>query len=122
QICGLIALILGIWTIATRFFANDLLGTNLYSGAAHILTITSIFVILISILGCLGTIKEVRCLLVIYFTVSLILFVVMGVSAILAYVFRNKVLTTIRLGMESSLRGYGNYRSITDAWDETQTR
>lgn len=46
----------------------------------------------------------------------------MLVGGILGYVFRGKVETTIRIGMESSLRDYGNYKAITDAWDETQTR
>lgn len=46
----------------------------------------------------------------------------MLVGGILGYVFRGKVETTIRIGMESSLRDYGIYKAITEAWDETQTR
>lgn len=46
----------------------------------------------------------------------------MLVGGILGFVFRGKVETTIIIGMESSLRDYGNYKAITDAWDETQTR
>lgn len=45
----------------------------------------------------------------------------MFVGAILAYVFREKLETTIRLGMERSLGDYGNIKEITEAWDETQT-
>ncbi|CAH1993257.1 unnamed protein product [Acanthoscelides obtectus] len=121
-ISGFIVLVLGVWTIASRLYFNVLLGTNLYAGAALILTITAVFVIVITFLGCLGVIKEVRCMLVIYFTVVFILFVTMIVGSILAFVFRSKVITTIRLGMESSLRDYGNIKYITEAWDETQTR
>lgn len=46
----------------------------------------------------------------------------MLVGGILGFVFRGKVETTIIIGMESSLRDYGNYKAITNAWDETQTR
>lgn len=51
-----------------------------------------------------------------------LIFVTMLVGGILGYVFRGKVETTIRLGMESSLRDYSIYREVKEAWDETQTR
>lgn len=46
----------------------------------------------------------------------------MFVGGILAYVFRGKVESTIRLGMERSLNDYLIDRETTEAWDETQTR
>lgn len=56
---------LGIWTVVDKSFANDLLGTNLYAGAVYVLIATGLLVVLISCLGCLGSVKEVRCMLVI---------------------------------------------------------
>lgn len=46
----------------------------------------------------------------------------MLIGGILGYVFREKVETTLRNGMEGSLKDYGNYRPVTNAWDETQSR
>lgn len=46
----------------------------------------------------------------------------MLIGGILAYVFREKVVQTMRQEMYSSLRLYGNNRPITLAWDETQIR
>lgn len=46
----------------------------------------------------------------------------MLVGAILGFVFREKVVQTMRQEMYSSLNLYGNRRGITLAWDETQTR
>lgn len=46
----------------------------------------------------------------------------MLVGGILGYVFRGKVEITLRNGMTGSLRSYGNYKPVTEAWDETQTR
>jgi tetraspanin-11 len=46
----------------------------------------------------------------------------MLIGGILGYVFREKVDTTVRNGMLGSLKDYGNYRPVTDAWDETQMR
>lgn len=65
QLGGLIVTGLGIWTIVDRSFTNELLGSNLYVGSAYVLIITGLLVLLISCLGCLGSIKEVRCMLVI---------------------------------------------------------
>lgn len=57
-----------------------------------------------------------------YFVFTFLIFVVMLVGAILGYVFREKVVQTMRQEMYSSLPQYGNRRGITLAWDETQTR
>ncbi|KAJ8913464.1 hypothetical protein NQ315_013844 [Exocentrus adspersus] len=119
---GVIVVSLGIWTVVDKSFANDLLGTNLYAGAVYILIATGLLVIIISCLGCLGSVKEVRCMLVIYFISLFLIFVTMLIGGILGYVFRGKVETTLRIGMEQSLRDYGNNKAITEAWDETQTR
>ncbi|KAG5876645.1 hypothetical protein JTB14_012990 [Gonioctena quinquepunctata] len=119
---GIIAVALGLWIAVDKSFANDLLGTNLYFGSTCTLIATGILVTLISFLGCLGSIREVKCMLVIYTITLFLIFVTMLVGGILGYVFREKVQTTIRIGMEGSLRDYGVHQSITDAWDETQTR
>lgn len=50
--------------MADKSFANELLGTNLYAGAAYVLIVTGIFISIISCFGCLGAIREVRCMLV----------------------------------------------------------
>lgn len=57
-----------------------------------------------------------------YFVFVFLIFVVMLVGAILGFVFREKVVQTMRQEMYSSLPLYGNRRDVTLAWDETQTR
>lgn len=42
---------------------NELLGTNLFSGAVYVLLVTSVAICLLSFLGCVGAGKEVKCLL-----------------------------------------------------------
>lgn len=46
----------------------------------------------------------------------------MLIGGILGYVFREKVAVTMRQEMQSSLKLYGNRRTITHAWDQTQMR
>jgi tetraspanin-11 len=61
----------GIWTCVDHAYMEQLLGTNLYMSAAYILIATGVVVILISFLGCLGAVKEIKCMLL---TVSFFLF------------------------------------------------
>lgn len=119
---GFIAIGLGIWTIVDKSFANELLGTNLYGGTSWIMVVTGLFVVIISCVGCLGAIKEVRCFLFLYIMMYFFIFVTMLAGGIIGYVFREKAEITIRNGMTSSLRAYGNYYPVTAAWDETQQR
>ncbi|RZC33326.1 CD151 antigen, partial [Asbolus verrucosus] len=119
---GLIVAGLGLWTVIDKSFANELLGTNLYSGAAYVLVITGLAVSIISCFGCFGAIKEVRCMLVTYFIALFLIFVTMLIGGILGYVFREKAETTLQNAMFGSIKSYGNYRPVTEAWDETQTR
>ena len=44
------------------------------------------------------------------------------VGGILGFVFCQKVETTLMNNMVGSIRFYGNYNPITEAWDETQAR
>ena len=53
----------GIWTCVDHAYMEQLLGTNLYMSAAYILIATGVVVILISFLGCLGAVKEIKCML-----------------------------------------------------------
>ncbi|XP_022901718.1 CD151 antigen [Onthophagus taurus] len=119
---GLVLVALGIWSITDKAFANQLLGTNLYSGSIYIMLTMGIIVCFISFLGYFGSIKEIRCLLVAYFICVFLIFVTMLIGGILGYVFRGKIETTLENAMLASLKHYGNNRAVTDAWDETQTR
>lgn len=119
---ALVLLGLGIWSLADRSFVNELLGTNLLSGTVYVLIGAAIVICIISFLGCYGAGREVKSMLLFYFVFVFLIFVVILVGSILGYVFREKVIQTMRQEMYSSLPYYGNRRDITLAWDETQTR
>lgn len=113
---------LGLWSLIDNSFVNELLGTNLFSGAVYVLIGTSALVCVLSFFGCLGAAREVKCMLLTYFILLFLIFVTMLIGGILAIVFRGKVSETMDREMRSSLRLYGNRRSFTRAWDETQER
>lgn len=68
----------GSWTIAQKAFVTELLGTNLFLGmflslripitnfllgAVYILIATGVVVSLVAFFGCLGAVKEIKCML-----------------------------------------------------------
>jgi len=118
---GIIVVGLGVWIVVDKSFATELLGTNLYTGAVYILIATGVFVALVSCFGCFGAAQEVRCMLVTYFLIVFLIFVVMLVGGILGYVFRGKVETTIRNGMESNIHNYNTSKVAREAWDDIQS-
>ena len=69
--------------------------------------------------------KQIKCLLLTYTVFMLLLFVVMVVGGVLAYIFREQVKNTIRAEMIADLRNYDPLEpesSVTRAWDETQSQ
>lgn len=117
---GLTVFGIGIWTLMDKSFINELLGTNLFMGAVYVLIVTGALVSLISFFGCLGAIKEIKCMLVTYFLAVLIIFVVMLVGGILGYVFREKVRYSMEQEMYSTIKTYNEKKSVRRAWDDTQ--
>lgn len=63
----------------------------------------------------------IDCALFQYFIILFLLFVTMLIGGVLGYVFREKLLNTVDREMKSSLRLYGDRKSIRDAWDTTQS-
>uniref|UniRef100_A0A0A9VZB5 Tetraspanin n=2 Tax=Lygus hesperus TaxID=30085 RepID=A0A0A9VZB5_LYGHE len=117
---GLTVFGLGIWTVMDKSFINELLGTNLYMGAVYILIVSGAIVSLIAFFGCIGAIKEIKCMLLTYALFLFIVLVVMLVGGILGYVFREKVRHTMEVEMYSTIKQYNEKRSIRRAWDDTQ--
>lgn len=119
---GITVLGISIWTLVDKSFMNELLGTNLFLGAVYILIATGAIITLVAFFGCLGALKEVKCMLLTYFIIVFLIFVTMLVGGILGYVFREKVHTTMEQEMQSSLRIYYTNRNVQRAWDDTQEK
>ncbi|KAG0726990.1 Tetraspanin-11 [Chionoecetes opilio] len=115
-------LVLGVWTVVDRPYLENLLGNEMYMTAAYILIATGCIIFFISFLGCFGALKEVKCMLLTYFIMVLLLFIILLIGGILGYVFKDKAATSIKHTMVGSIREYGaeKFEHITKAWDETQ--
>ncbi|XP_037071421.1 tetraspanin-11-like [Pollicipes pollicipes] len=118
---GAAMLAVGIWTVVDKSEFEKLFGTDLYASSAYIFIPSGVVVVLISLLGCVGAVKEVRCMLFSYFTILLVMFVVLLVGGIVSYVFKQRVQDTIEAQMMVSLDEYETKPAIKDAWDAAQT-
>ncbi|XP_037086800.1 CD151 antigen-like [Pollicipes pollicipes] len=122
RIGGITVLVVGVWTVVDKSEFEKLLGTDLYVSSAYILIATGAIVSLVAFLGCLGAVKEIRCMLLTYFIILLVLFVVLLVGGILGYVFNERVEDTITTKMTAELDEYSTKQGIKDAWDAAQSQ
>ncbi|XP_052129405.1 tetraspanin-18, partial [Frankliniella occidentalis] len=117
---GAVVLGIGVWTLLDKAFITELTGTDMFLGAVYILIATGGLVTLIAFLGCVGAVKEVKCMLLTYFLIVFIVFVTMLVGGVLGYVFRENVRKHADYKMRSTLVEYRSKSNIKRAWDETQ--
>lgn len=117
---GLVVFSIGVWTLSDKSFMERLLGSNLYVASAAILIATGVVVTIISFLGTLGAYREIKCMLLTFFVILLIIFIVMLVGGILGYIFRSEVDERMHTEMVNSVKSYKEDSKVTDAWDSVQ--
>ena len=75
---GIFAIVNGAALMDLVDKANDTLGKDLtlsvFTSAAIILIVVSVFVVIVAFFGCCGAIKESKCMLGTYFTIILVMF------------------------------------------------
>ena len=81
----------GIWTLVDKSFINELLRNDLYMTPAYVLVVSGLLITLLSLFGCFGAIKKVKCLLLTYFALAFCTFMVLLIAGVLGYVFREQV-------------------------------
>jgi len=106
MVCGLVLLALGIWTMNDKSFLEELLRNRLYMDTTYIILISSTAMIFLSCFGCFAAMKEIKCFLLTYNVLMLLLLVVLMVGGTLAYIFREQVEWTMKAEMMADLRNY----------------
>lgn len=113
----------GIWTVVDKSYLEDIMRNSLYMSAAYTLIAVGAITIIISFLGCMGSLSENRILLLTYFVFVLLLFVVLLIGGVLAYVFRNQIASNMRPEMVRAIVSYDPALPndpITKAFDAIQ--
>ena len=91
QVCGLVLLALGLWTMHDKAFLEELLRNRLYMNTTYTILFSSILMILLSGFGWFAAMKEIKCFLLTYFVLLFLLSIITMVGGVLAYVFREQV-------------------------------
>jgi len=111
--------------------AGDDINITAFTSAAYIFIVVAVFVVILTFFGCCGAIKESKCMLGTYFTLILVMFIVMIVGAVLGY---STSMTTLETALYKTQDKYkdnsispdcGNctdqQKAVTKAWDEVQS-
>lgn len=120
---GFLVFGVGIWTVVDKSYIEVLLRNELYITMAYVLIVAGVLVVFVSLVGCLGAVKEVRCMMVTYFITLFLMFVVLVIGGVLGYVFRDQVEDNIRPEMRHTIEVYDPAmpdEAVTSAWDDTQ--
>lgn len=121
-LAGMGTLGVGIWMYIDPGKFNEFMGSYSFKIPAAILMAAGSIVMLTGFCGCLGAIKEVRCLLGSFFFMLLLIFCAEVACGVLGFLFKDKIETEIQKETLSLIQNkYGNQNiDITHVIDTTQ--
>jgi len=126
---GIYALVDGasLVSLVDQSGAGDDINITAFTSAAYIFIVVAVFVVILTFFGCCGAIKESKCMLGTYFTLILVMFVVMIAGAVLGY---STSMDKLQDALEKTMPQYqdnidnaknDSQKAITEAWNEVQT-
>nr|XP_020648409.1 leukocyte antigen CD37 [Pogona vitticeps] len=124
-ILGSLLFSFGLWILFDRNNFASVLGSSYYALKvwSYIFCGVGILTMLIGFLGCLGSLKEIKCMLGFYFTFLLLLFIAQITIGILIYTQRNKLRETVGDYVSGIINTYGTSDPLSDhdeSWDFVQ--
>jgi hypothetical protein len=75
------------------------------------------FIMLLSLVGCCGSFKESKCLLITYSTVVILITLAQSVGIILSAVYQKEFQSGVSIELRHSLNSYGKDQHVTLLWD-----
>ncbi|XP_020767842.2 tetraspanin-4 isoform X2 [Odocoileus virginianus] len=119
--CGILGV--GIWLAATQGNFATLSSSFPSLSAANLLIVTGTFVMAIGFVGCIGAIKENRCLLLTFFVALLLVFLLEACITILFFAYTDKIDKYAQQDLKKGLHLYGTPGNVglTNAWSIIQT-
>ena len=124
---GIYALVDGADLVDIVESADADVNLKVFTSAAIILIVVSVFVVILTFFGCCGAIKESKCMLGTYFTLILAMFVVMIVGAVIGY---SQSMDEVRGAVEKSMKKFVDSpnddtpkedKAVTNAWNTLQS-
>ncbi|XP_041522648.1 tetraspanin-4 isoform X1 [Microtus oregoni] len=119
--CGVLGV--GIWLAATQGNFATLSSSFPSLSAANLLIVTGTFVMAIGFVGCIGALKENKCLLLTFFVLLLLVFLLEATIAVLFFAYSDKIDSYAQEDLKKGLHLYGTQGNVglTNAWSIIQT-
>ncbi|VTJ61174.1 Hypothetical predicted protein [Marmota monax] len=119
--CGVLGV--GIWLAATQGNFATLSSSFPSLSAANLLIVTGTFVMAIGFVGCIGALKENKCLLLTFFLLLLLVFLLEATIAVLFFAYTDKIDRYAQQDLKKGLHLYGTQGNVglTNAWSIIQT-
>lgn len=119
-LCGCCILGFGIYFLVHNNFG--VLFHNLPSlTLGNVFVIVGSIIMVVAFLGCMGSIKENKCLLMSFFIMLLIILLAEVTLAILLFMYEKKLSTYVAEGLSDSIKRYNLDNSTKAAWDSIQS-
>nr|XP_033817061.1 leukocyte antigen CD37-like isoform X2 [Geotrypetes seraphini] len=116
----------GLWILFDRTCIISLLGASLALKIwSYVFSGVGIFTMLLGFLGCLGALKEIKCLLGFYFGFLLLLFAAQITVGVLVYTQKNTLKSMVGVQVKEIISHYGSGSQLSDkeeSWDFVQTK
>ncbi|XP_013908780.1 PREDICTED: leukocyte antigen CD37 [Thamnophis sirtalis] len=123
-ILGSLVFSFGLWILFDQNNFASTLGSSYYALKiwSYVFSGVGILTMFLGFLGCLGSLKEVKCMLGLYFAFLLLLFVSQVIIAILIQTHSNTITSTVAGRVKTIIAGYGTNTSLSDgdSWDFVQ--
>ncbi|XP_077423744.1 CD151 antigen isoform X2 [Vanacampus margaritifer] len=120
-LAGGAVLAVGVWTLVEKSDYISLLNSSFYTASAYIVITAGAVVIVTGIIGCCATLREIKCLLIVYLVLLLCFFVleiVVGVLACISYQELDEELRqNLKVTMQQKYQQVGE-DSVTQAVDK----
>ncbi|KAL8593794.1 hypothetical protein ACOMHN_063991 [Nucella lapillus] len=118
---GLTFLGLGVWALVSKHHYISLLGSHTYSATTFLFLSIGCLVILAGMLGCLGALRQMRCCLVLFACLLLLIFVMEAISGVLAYMYESAIREELARNLNRTMmEGYGLTPGVSHAVDSMQ--
>ncbi|XP_063291820.1 CD82 antigen-like [Pelobates fuscus] len=113
---GGVLLCFGLWILFDRSSFAAMIGASspTLKVFSYVFCGVGILTMLLGFLGCLGSLKEIKCLLGFYFAFLLLLFAAQITIGVLGYTQRNNLRTVAGTYVENIIRNYGISTNQTD--------
>ncbi|KAM9001491.1 leukocyte surface antigen CD53 isoform X2 [Sarcophilus harrisii] len=106
------------------FLINNSFGVLFYNlpflTVGNVVVIVGSIIMVIAFLGCMGSIKENKCLLMSFFVLLLFILLIEVIVAILLFVYEQKIDEYVANDLNQSIRRYNSDNNTKMAWDGIQ--